>query len=364
MSDQFTKILIVDDDQILRSLVAAKLRATSIEVIEASDGFEAWNIIKTGVVRLALVDVQMPHMNGLTLVQCVRSHPTTRHIPIVMVTSRDDHQTLQRALEAGATSYLTKPINWSLFAPHIEHLLRLGEEAEVTSARNRQLDHTVSACAAMLESTHAWLREWPRKSAAAARAEGASAALTNMLSNQRRQMLRVAKWTGVAAQCVLQEPARFAFSEIFRRPGLDTAAGGATFALSKTTGQVMLVGHEPAMEILVETVLDIAHQCAQTAIVPVDMVAGSQSAALKFLLPPMPFDANASQPSAQTPASDNTEFDCAIAIIEHIAALHGGHTTIAAVEGGTTELTVNLPLEIVHLRASSNVAEGAIAATA
>lgn len=369
MSDQTTKILIVDDDQITRSLVAAKLKTASIEVIEAEDGLEAWNIIKAGGIRLALVDVHMPNMNGLALVQCVRSHPATRHMPIVMVTSRDDHQTLQRALEAGATSYLTKPINWSLFAPHIEHLLRLGAEAEAASDRNQQLEQAVAAGAAILDSFQAWLREWPRKNMAVARSESATDLLTNALSMQRRQMLRVAKWAGVAAQCMQQKPTRFSLSDVFRRPDGDAVAAGAAYALSKAVRQCVLIGSKPAMEVLAVTARDIAQQGAEASVIPVDLVVGPQAATLTLLLPPMAHEHGTPtrpiDPATPGVAPANVdELESALEIISHVAALHGGHADLARADDGATELTINLPLDVVQLRAFPEVAEIADAASA
>lgn len=121
------RILLADDDVIFRSLCVAKLKSFGLEVVQAEDGVEAWHLLKDGKFALALLDVDMPNMNGVAVVQCIRTHPQTRHMPVVMITSREDVSSVRLALQAGATSYMTKPVNWSLFNDHISHLLTLGK---------------------------------------------------------------------------------------------------------------------------------------------------------------------------------------------------------------------------------------------
>lgn len=121
------RILLADDDVIFRSLCVAKLKSFGLDVVEAGDGVEAWHLLKDDQYSLALLDIDMPNMNGVALVQCIRTHPQTRHLPVVMITSREDVSSVRLALQAGATSYLTKPVNWSLFNDHVQHLLTLGQ---------------------------------------------------------------------------------------------------------------------------------------------------------------------------------------------------------------------------------------------
>ncbi|MGQ0456444.1 MAG: response regulator [Hyphomicrobium sp.] len=136
-----SRILVADDDPIIRSILVSKLStltSQSVEIVEAEDGHRAWQQLINGDFQLALVDLEMPNVDGFALIQCMRSHPNTKHIPVIVVTSRDDPQALRNALEAGASSYLTKPIYWSMFNTHIEHLLRLSESSiENTEALER-----------------------------------------------------------------------------------------------------------------------------------------------------------------------------------------------------------------------------------
>jgi CheY-like chemotaxis protein len=138
------RVLVADDDPIVRSLIRSKIGVAG-DVVEAADGLEAWQLISKEVFELALVDLEMPNLDGFTLIQCIRSHPATRHIPIIVVTCRNDHSALQRALEAGASSYMTKPLTWSMFNAHVKHLLRLSATAEAAENTLRKQKNLTAA---------------------------------------------------------------------------------------------------------------------------------------------------------------------------------------------------------------------------
>lgn len=127
---EHVRIIVADDDPICRSLVVAKLASLRASCVEAADGGEAWSLLLTESVQLAIIDLGMPNLDGFTLIRCVRGHPRTRHLPIVVITSRDDKEAIQEAFNAGATSFLTKPLNWSTFEHHIGYLLRLSRAAQ------------------------------------------------------------------------------------------------------------------------------------------------------------------------------------------------------------------------------------------
>lgn len=159
-----TRALVVDDDPIIRSLLRSRLAHIVDEVVEASDGLEAWRLLSDTRFHLALVDLMMPGINGFSLIQCMRGHRRTRHMPIVVISSNDDRHSIQLALEAGASSFITKPVMWTTFRPHIEHLLRLTtatETAETALARLQALsDAQGQVCAAMAAHSHATSRSF------------------------------------------------------------------------------------------------------------------------------------------------------------------------------------------------------------
>jgi len=103
------KILTVDDSQTIRDLVSQILTNEKHEVISASDGVEALALARTTAVDLALVDVNMPNMNGLSLVSKLRKLDDYKFTPILMVTTETDEYRKKKARSVGATGWLAKP---------------------------------------------------------------------------------------------------------------------------------------------------------------------------------------------------------------------------------------------------------------
>lgn len=119
------RILVVDDDAIYCSLVSKKLSSLGGEPCEALDGLAAWQLAQEEEFDLALIDLGLPGLDGLSLIERLRNYPKTQQLPIVVVTGRDDRDTIDSAFGAGATLFLTKPINWSLLSYQINCVMRL-----------------------------------------------------------------------------------------------------------------------------------------------------------------------------------------------------------------------------------------------
>ena len=102
--------LVIDDSRTVRLIIGKILREAGIEVIEAADGLEALErMAEHPDLGLALVDWNMPKMNGLDYVRAVRSQSDYDPVRILMVTSETEQEQVVRALEAGANEYLMKP---------------------------------------------------------------------------------------------------------------------------------------------------------------------------------------------------------------------------------------------------------------
>ena len=116
------QILIVDDSPTIRRMVRASLSRffPAVEFLEAGSGLEALERLALGAIALIVLDLNMPDMHGLEVLQFVRSHQKYRQVPIIVLTTRGDEGSRSAALAAGASSYLTKP-----FAPDV-----LGREAQ------------------------------------------------------------------------------------------------------------------------------------------------------------------------------------------------------------------------------------------
>jgi two-component system chemotaxis response regulator CheY len=117
------RALVVDDSRVLRRLLGDMLRSFGFDVAEAVNGSEALDQLQRGPAPdVALVDWNMPVMNGLEFVQAVRAHPEHRNLPLMMVTSETELGQMQRALEAGANEYVMKPFGKEVIADKLQLL--------------------------------------------------------------------------------------------------------------------------------------------------------------------------------------------------------------------------------------------------
>lgn len=106
------RALVVDDSNTMRAVLRRILTMRGFEVIEAKHGLDALNVLaQSGCVDVALVDWNMPEMNGLEFVTQIRKDPSYEQMRIMMVTTETGLNELQSALNAGATDYLMKPFN-------------------------------------------------------------------------------------------------------------------------------------------------------------------------------------------------------------------------------------------------------------
>jgi two-component system sensor histidine kinase and response regulator WspE len=102
------RVLVVDDSITVRELERQLLRNQGYDVAVAVDGQEGWNMVRAEQFDLVISDVDMPRMNGLELVRAMRSDPTLREVPVIIVSYKEREEDRLRGLEVGASYYLTK----------------------------------------------------------------------------------------------------------------------------------------------------------------------------------------------------------------------------------------------------------------
>jgi len=103
-------ILLVDDEPNLRELLRHMLELGGFEVVEAEDGLDALEKMKTILPDVMILDVMMPHMDGVTVCKKLRAMPKFAKLPIIMLSGKTQHKAVQEGLAAGANQYLCKPI--------------------------------------------------------------------------------------------------------------------------------------------------------------------------------------------------------------------------------------------------------------
>jgi len=104
-----SRILVVEDDPATRSVLDKTLSAHGFEVTLASDGLAALEQIEAGPWALAIVDIMMPRLDGITFVEAIKARDETRGIPVIFLTSKNDPGTMTQGIRAGAKYYVTKP---------------------------------------------------------------------------------------------------------------------------------------------------------------------------------------------------------------------------------------------------------------
>lgn len=136
-------LLVVDDDVVIRSMLMKSLQKQGFNAIEAPNGSQGVELFRQHRPDMVLLDVLMPVMNGFETCQVLRELDPERTVPIIMLTGLDDVVSVDKAFDAGATDFITKPINWSLFSQRVRYALRSREmDFELRKSRHR-VDHAL-----------------------------------------------------------------------------------------------------------------------------------------------------------------------------------------------------------------------------
>ncbi|KGF78717.1 response regulator receiver protein [Massilia sp. JS1662] len=133
-------VLVADDDPVMRLLMLEMLEGVGLEGIEAADGQEAVALVHARTPDLILLDVEMPKMDGFAACRAIRDLPNGAMVPIVMVTGGDDLEAVTNAYEAGATDFVSKPINWPILGHRVLYVLRASDaivRLRIADAQNR-----------------------------------------------------------------------------------------------------------------------------------------------------------------------------------------------------------------------------------
>jgi two-component system chemotaxis response regulator CheY len=119
------RILIVEDSPTMRQLLRFALkRLDGVEVVEAGDGMDGLRKLTSDAFDLALVDINMPVMDGLKLIHLIREEESLRAMPIVVITTEGAEEDRARALALGADEYLTKPVQAGRVLQVVKGLLK------------------------------------------------------------------------------------------------------------------------------------------------------------------------------------------------------------------------------------------------
>jgi len=123
MPEKMPEILIVEDNLLNLTVEANALKSYGYEPKKARDGFEALEVLSNNKIDLILMDMELPKMHGLELLQQIKSNPEIQSIRVIAVTGYCDKENKEKFLNAGCYAILSKPINFGSFKHRIEEFL-------------------------------------------------------------------------------------------------------------------------------------------------------------------------------------------------------------------------------------------------
>jgi len=120
------RILIVEDSPTMRQLLVFALRRLkNVDIVEAQDGMDGLRKVSSDHFDIALIDINMPVMDGLKLIRLMRSEESLKEIPIVVITTEGASDDRDRAISLGANEYLTKPIQANEVLSVVKSLMKM-----------------------------------------------------------------------------------------------------------------------------------------------------------------------------------------------------------------------------------------------
>ena len=115
------RVLIVDDETDIKAILCDRLQAIGFDALTAANGLEAIEILKRTPIDVILLDLVMPHMDGLTMLQRLRDEHIL--VPVIMVSASSNQAILEQATKEGATAYIFKPIDFAELELKLRSLL-------------------------------------------------------------------------------------------------------------------------------------------------------------------------------------------------------------------------------------------------
>ena len=148
MEPHLGALLVVDDNEMNRDILARRLRRRGYSVAVAEDGQRALDMIAAQPFDLVLLDIMMPGISGLEVLQRLREHHSVADLPVIMATAKDQSEDIVTALKLGANDYVTKPLDFAVVLARTQTQLAL-----------RQAMAEVQRLAAQLELRNRFIRE-------------------------------------------------------------------------------------------------------------------------------------------------------------------------------------------------------------
>lgn len=359
-------ILFVDDDPFYRDMAAAALDDAGYDVTLAVDGASAIDLVQHETFDLVVVDLSMPGISGYDVIERLHGADGRPSIPTLVITGREDTQSVEQAFHVGASSFLAKPVNWVLFVHHVNFLLKSARaEADLKTAT--RMAEFMNSLKTRLISTIANDAQQPLKSAfgfatlMVQEADGpvSSPLYATWIAEIHRALEKVVAthtkmldFGRALSETIELSEQPFNFSRLMMDLANDAAELGARRSIKLDRGrlpkaplnfrgdpalisQALRVPLENAMRLSPRgSTVSIELSDTSTGDVLISIVDGSARAAGSLQTPARPGDFN---------SSVNFEHSSSMRLMRAIIEAHGGSFEVKAATSSTTITEVTLP---------------------
>jgi len=136
------KVLVVEDDELMRLTVCMFLTKSGYQVVTADNGLDAIDLVANEAPDIILMDAVMPKMDGFEATRHIRQVLGLVDIPIIMTTSYNDEENVNKAFDAGVTEFVSKPIHWAVLGNRLKYLWESIQKNEILSLAALVLENT------------------------------------------------------------------------------------------------------------------------------------------------------------------------------------------------------------------------------
>ena len=158
--DEQVRILVADDDPILCEFASVHLSTPTATIVTVPNGLAALDVLRSTPCDLAVLDIEMPELDGFGLLATIRADAALGNLPVMMLTGHEDIASIDRAFTLGANAFAPKPVNWRLLSYQIRYVLRACSlEREIGSGQGGGATQGTSAERMLREQCAAILRE-------------------------------------------------------------------------------------------------------------------------------------------------------------------------------------------------------------
>ena len=141
------RILVVDDNEMNRDLLARRLERLGFTVDTADGGHSGLEKILSGDYQLVMLDIMMPDIDGLTVLKRTREVYSKTELPVIMATARDEGSDVAEALSLGANDYVTKPLDFKVVRARVENVLGYAQAVSELRQTNERMNRDLEAAA-------------------------------------------------------------------------------------------------------------------------------------------------------------------------------------------------------------------------